>query len=124
MADTRLDLGWVPRTWALPGPCCSFNAHSNCQNFCLICGNETVTPDLIRGPGSAFLLSHALVGCRDPAFRWGTASLAKKIRMMRFASLTTSYWLEYEYGSIKDKFAGKFRTSADAVSILLLFYLE
>ena len=28
--------------------------YSNCQDFSAICGNETVTPDLIRGPVPRF----------------------------------------------------------------------
>ncbi len=29
-------------------------AYSSCQNFCPICEQQTVTPDLIRGPAPAF----------------------------------------------------------------------
>jgi hypothetical protein len=34
--------------WGIPPAKTVF--YINCQNFCPICGNESVTPDLIRGP--------------------------------------------------------------------------
>jgi hypothetical protein len=49
----RLDSGFRPNDHA-KGVASGHAAYGKCLIFCPICGNETVTPDLIRGPDSGF----------------------------------------------------------------------